>query len=64
MRLEINRFKCGFNLAKRKQGCGADARHCAAQNSASTTACLSSVTKSACAFRSKPIYPESPCPPH
>lgn len=25
MRLEISRFKCGFNLAKRKQGCGADA---------------------------------------
>jgi len=26
MRLEISRFKCGFNLAKRKQGCGADAQ--------------------------------------
>ncbi|HSG23087.1 MAG TPA: YceI family protein [Azonexus sp.] len=25
MRLEISRFKCGFNLAKRKHGCGADA---------------------------------------
>lgn len=26
MRLEINRFKCGFNLAARKRGCGADAQ--------------------------------------
>jgi polyisoprenoid-binding protein YceI len=25
MRLEISRFKCGFNLASRKRGCGADA---------------------------------------
>ena len=25
MRLDISRFKCGFNLVKRKQGCGADA---------------------------------------
>ena len=25
MRLEITRFKCGFNLANRKQSCGADA---------------------------------------
>ena len=25
MQLDISRFKCGFNLAKRKQGCGADA---------------------------------------
>ena len=25
MRLEISRFKCGLNLANRKQGCGADA---------------------------------------
>ena len=25
MRLEISRFKCGFNLANRKRGCGADA---------------------------------------
>lgn len=25
IRLEISRFKCGFNLAKRKNGCGADA---------------------------------------
>ena len=26
LRLEITRFKCGFNLAVGKQGCGADAR--------------------------------------
>lgn len=26
MRLEISRFKCGFNLANRKRGCGADAQ--------------------------------------
>jgi polyisoprenoid-binding protein YceI len=26
MRLEINRFKCGVNLAARKRGCGADAQ--------------------------------------
>lgn len=26
MRLEITRFKCGLNLASRKQGCGADAQ--------------------------------------
>lgn len=26
MRLEISRFKCGFNLAARKRGCGADAQ--------------------------------------
>lgn len=25
LRLEITRFKCGFNLAKRQRGCGADA---------------------------------------
>lgn len=25
LRLEISRFKCGFNLANRKRGCGADA---------------------------------------
>jgi polyisoprenoid-binding protein YceI len=25
LRLEIARFKCGFNLAKRQRGCGADA---------------------------------------
>lgn len=25
LRLEINRMKCGFNLAARKRGCGADA---------------------------------------
>ena len=26
MRLEVSRFKCGFNLALRKRGCGADAQ--------------------------------------
>ena len=26
LRLEINRFKCGLNLANRKRGCGADAQ--------------------------------------
>ena len=26
LRLEINRFKCGLNLALRKRGCGADAQ--------------------------------------
>ena len=26
LRLEITRFKCGFNLANRKRGCGADAQ--------------------------------------
>ena len=26
MRLEVTRFKCGFNLALRKRGCGADAQ--------------------------------------
>jgi polyisoprenoid-binding protein YceI len=26
MRLEISRFKCGYNLAARKRGCGADAQ--------------------------------------
>jgi polyisoprenoid-binding protein YceI len=26
LRLEITRFKCGFNLAEKKRGCGADAR--------------------------------------
>lgn len=26
MRLDITRFKCGFNLALRKRGCGADAQ--------------------------------------
>jgi polyisoprenoid-binding protein YceI len=26
VRLEINRFKCGLNLANRKRGCGADAQ--------------------------------------
>lgn len=26
MRLEISRFKCGFNLVNRKRGCGADAQ--------------------------------------
>jgi len=26
LRLEITRFKCGFNLALRKRGCGADAQ--------------------------------------
>ena len=26
MRLDITRFKCGFNLANRKRGCGADAQ--------------------------------------
>jgi polyisoprenoid-binding protein YceI len=25
LRLEISRFKCGFNLAEKKRGCGADA---------------------------------------
>ncbi len=25
LRLEVTRFKCGFNLANRKRGCGADA---------------------------------------
>jgi polyisoprenoid-binding protein YceI len=25
MRLDVSRFKCGFNLAKRQHGCGADA---------------------------------------
>jgi len=61
MRLEINRFKCGFNLAKRKQGCGADAVGVLRRSEfGPTTACLSSVTKSACAFKSKPIYPEHP----
>lgn len=25
LRLQISRFKCGFNLAKRQRGCGADA---------------------------------------
>lgn len=26
IRLEVNRFKCGLNLANRKRGCGADAQ--------------------------------------
>ena len=26
LRLEITRFKCGFNLAEKKRGCGADAQ--------------------------------------